>query len=306
MKIADKTDKDEITAPNYIRANFHPSDRLAVLVRNRKWGETVQRISTAEKIAGPQFQAWLQYKNEKDVCDVYIGMNALKPEAHTRTKDDIQNIRHLYVDLDHEGPARLEAIEHSDLVPGPSYVLNTSLDKYQVIWKVDGITLEQAEALQRAVVREFGGDPAATDSTRVLRLPGFNNTKYEQSFFVKVQSHFDRTYHLPDFKLRAEPVNTDYQRLNKSPQKLASSSPRPLSQSEHDWAYAKRALARGVALEDVIRNIADFRAKDKHAPDDYARRTVMKAQAELVRDSHGAGTYRVAKPSRAQPDKSER
>jgi hypothetical protein len=31
----------------------------------------------------------------------------------------------------------------------------------------------------------------------------------------------------------------------------------------------------------VIRRIADYRAADKHDPLDYARRTVIKAQAEI-------------------------
>jgi hypothetical protein len=53
------------------------------------------------------------------------------------------------------------------------------------------------------------------------------------------------------------------------------------SQSEHDWAYAKRALSRGDDPEVVIRRIADYRADDKTEPEYYARRTVVKAQAEL-------------------------
>ena len=55
------------------------------------------------------------------------------------------------------------------------------------------------------------------------------------------------------------------------------------SQSEADWAYAKRALARGDAAEEVIRKIADYRAEDKADPEYYARLTVTKAQAELHR-----------------------
>jgi hypothetical protein len=54
-----------------------------------------------------------------------------------------------------------------------------------------------------------------------------------------------------------------------------------LSQSERDWAYAKRALSRGEIPEEIIRNIAEFRAYDKPNPQDYARRTVTKAMAEL-------------------------
>jgi hypothetical protein len=124
---------------------------------------------------GPEFQAWLRYKNANG-AETYVNMNTLKPDASTRTKNDIGAIRHLYLDLDHGGGTALEAIENSDLVPLPNYVLTASPEKFQVVWKAEGITLEEAEALQHAMVGEFGGNPAATDSTRVSRLPGFANT----------------------------------------------------------------------------------------------------------------------------------
>src|SRR5579862_6725897 len=190
-------------ASEYISDNFKPSDRIAVLVLNRNLGETTQRITTAQKAASPEFQAWLRYKNANG-ADIYVGMNPLKRDASTRTKDDIETIRHLYLDLDHEGSVGLEAIKHSDLVPRPNYVLNTSPDKFQVVWKVEGITPEEAEALQHGMVREFRGDPAATDSTRVLRLPGFANKKYDQDFYVQARMDSTQTYHLRDFKVPIE------------------------------------------------------------------------------------------------------
>ena len=101
----------------------------------------------------------MRYKNEKDSCDVYVGMNALKPEAHTRTKEDILAIRHLYVDLDQDGSTSLAAIEKSNLVPPPSYVLNTSPDKYQVIWKVEDVQKAQAEPL---LMRSLASSMATT------------------------------------------------------------------------------------------------------------------------------------------------
>jgi len=55
----------------------------------------------------------------------------------------------------------------------------------------------------------------------------------------------------------------------------------PLSQSEHDWAFAKRALMRRVPPDQVIERIAEFREGEKHDPLDYARRTVAKAQQML-------------------------
>jgi hypothetical protein len=138
---------------------------------------------------------------------------------------------------------------------------------------------------------QFNGDPAATDSTRVLRLPGFANKKYEQDFLVKVHSKTGQTYHQHDFKLRTEPVDAGPARWNQSQDRhaasttrrdrLGSTEPHELSQSERDWAYAKRALSRGESPKDIMRNIAEFRAYDKPNPQDYAFRTVTKALAEL-------------------------
>jgi len=226
------------SASKYILDNFKPSDRVAILVLNRQLGETTQRITTAQKASSPEFQAWLRYKNANG-ADIYIGMNALQHHASTRTKEDIEKISHVYLDIDHGGTASLEALENSDLVPRPNYVLNTSPEKYQVVWKVEGMTIEEAEALNHAMVREFDGDPAATDSTRVLRLPGFANKKYEADFYVQARTESTQTYHLRDFKLQIDlPEAPRHQHQELAPKNSAQS--RALSQSEHDWAYAKR------------------------------------------------------------------
>jgi RepB DNA-primase from phage plasmid len=135
------------SASEYILDNFKPTDRIAVLVLNRQLGETTQRITTAQKAASPEFQAWLRYKNANG-ADIYVGMNALQRHAATRTKDDIDKISHVYLDLDHGGTASLETLENSDLIPRPNYILNTSPEKFQVVWKVEGMTIEEAEALK--------------------------------------------------------------------------------------------------------------------------------------------------------------
>jgi hypothetical protein len=281
------------TPAEYIRANFQPSDRIAVLVRNRKRGETIQRISTADKVAAPFFQDWMRYKNEKDSCDVYVGMNALKPQAHTRTKEDVLAIRHLYVDLDEDGSASLATIEKSNLVPPPSYILNTSPDKYQVIWKVESIPQAQAEALLHALAREFDGDRAATDSARVLRVPGLINKKYDQDFVVTVHSQTDTTYHLRDFKLRTELVDSEYRHSRGAMRKAETSERRPISQSERDWAHVKSSLVNGADPEALIVELARSRSADKSDPQYYARLTVTKALADLRMSASGSGTSQI-------------
>jgi hypothetical protein len=275
------TPRRDLGPREYLGAAFEPSDRLAILVRNRRRGETVQRIATAGRIVEPSFLEWLHFKNEREGFDVYVGMNPLKPAARTRTKEDILSIRHLYVDLDHDGPKSLAAITQSNLVPRPNYILSTSPDKFHAIWRVQEVAHDQAEALLRAMARKFGGDPAATDSTRILRVPGFGNRKYDEEFVVKAKQHSHRIHHSLDFKLRIEPVDSTYQPAHHAPVRAPESGPRQLTQSAHDWAFAKRALAGGADPETVIRNIAQFREHDKHDSLDYARRTVAKAQTQL-------------------------
>jgi hypothetical protein len=283
MSTPEKDACASLSGSDYINGNFEPSDRVAVLILNRSCGETLQRITTAQKAASPELQAWLRHKNATG-ADIYIGMNPLKRDASTRTKDDIETIRHVYLDLDHGGEAALETVGNSSLVPKPNYVLQTSPEKYQVVWKVEEVSHEEAEALNRAMVSEFGGDPAATDSARVLRIPGFANKKYDTNFNVQARAGATGTYHLCDFKLRLDTQDAP----RHHPEERVGRQVAPnhkLSQSEHDWAYAKRALARGDDPEEIIRRIADFRADEKHNPEHYARHTVTKAHAELKSSS---------------------
>ena len=278
---------DSVSAPDYIHENFAPSDRVAILLRSRNRGEVIQRITSAEKIAGPEFQAWLAFKNAQGF-DIYVGMNTLKEGACTRTKRDILEIRHVYLDLDFRGSEALKGIQGSDQVPKPNFVLDTSPGKHQVIWKIEDATSQEAEDLQQRMAHEFGADIAATDVSRVLRLPGFANRKYEAECFVRVTKHSDKTYTLQDFKLPTGPAKNE-RLLEHSPWQLRALR-ETLTQSERDWAYAKRALARGDDPEEIVRRIADYRADEKHDPQYYARHTVTKAQEELrsARDSlHG-------------------
>ena len=266
-----------LSAPEYILDNFKLSDRVAVLLRKRATEEVIQRIALVKNIAAHDFQHWLTDRNRAGF-DIYIGMNTLKEGACTRTKHDILEIRHVYLDLDYRGSEALKAIHNSDEVPKPNFVLDTSPGKHQVIWKIEDATPQDAEDLQQRMAHEFRADIAATDASRVLRLPGFANKKYSAECLVRATKHSDQTYKLRDFKLASGPVKSD-RTLEQNPSR-SSDSREILSQSERDWAYAKRALARGDDPEEIIRRIADYRADEKHDPQYYARHTVTKAQEE--------------------------
>jgi hypothetical protein len=272
-----------LTASEYVRELFEPTDNAAILVRNRGTGKTVQRITKAETIAGPEFQAWLAARSAAG-SDVYVGMNPIKDSAFSRTKENIKDIRHVYLDLDKKGNEALESIRNSTEVPPPNFVLDTSPGKHQVVWKVSGFSQDEAESLLHNLANQFAGDLAATDSTRVLRLPGFANRKLPEEFIVQARQESDAVYTLRDFAIDQDSPETPRHFADAQERRRTVPSDHK-SQSEHDWAYAKRALARGDDPEIVIQRIADYRSEDKDDPKYYARHTVMKAQAELARQS---------------------
>jgi hypothetical protein len=268
-----------LTAPEYVFALHAPTDQIAVLVRNRARQQTMQRILSAETIASSQFQSWLEEQNRSG-ADIFIGMNPVVGGARSRTKEHIREVRHAYVDLDEEAGASLEAIRTTGDVPAPNFVLDTSAGKHQVVWRIEGFDTDQAESLLRALASQHGGDPAATDISRLLRLPGFTNRKYNEPFVVRVHHETDMTYHQQDFRVQEESPESP-RHLSDLQQGTRTLPAGHRSQSEADWAYAKRALARGDNHEEVVRRIADYRANDKADPHYYARHTVTKAQTQM-------------------------
>jgi hypothetical protein len=268
-----------LTASEYVRELFGPADNAAILVRNRSTGHTVQTIAKAEAIASPGFQSWLA--NQSAVgSDIYVGMNPIKDGAYSRTKEHIKDIRHVYLDLDKKGDEALGAIRNSPEVPAPNFVLDTSPGKHQVVWKVSGFTQDEAESLLHSLANKFAGDLAATDSTRVLRLPGFANRKLPDEFIVQARQESDAVYTLREFVIDEDSPEAP-RHFGEYKQRERTIPSDHKSQSERDWAYAKRALARGDDPEVVIQRIADYRAEDKADPNYYARHTVIKAQVEL-------------------------
>src|SRR5438034_9979133 len=112
MNAAEESKQVIAAASEYILDNFEQTDRIAMLVLNRDFGETIQRITSAQKASSPEFQAWLRYKNANG-SDIYIGQNPLRQDASTRTKEDIESIRHVYLELHHAALASLDSVDKS-------------------------------------------------------------------------------------------------------------------------------------------------------------------------------------------------
>ena len=274
----------------WILDQFQPDDRIAVLIRNPETDDVIQRIARAEKIASDSYQGWLHHMNANR-NDIYLGMNALKPEARGRTREEIGAVRHVYLDLDTDGEAKLAKLRSRMDLPQPHSIQNTSPGKYHVIWKVEGFSKHEAEDLMRHLARETGADPAATDAARVLRLPGFRSYKHEQPHFVTYERRDG-----PALSPEAFPAPQPYDRTQPIHHPTPYRGTTGNSQSERDWAYALRALARGDAPGEVIAKIAQHR-QDKPKPEYYARHTVKKAERWL--NEHGS----IARSTAAAPDR---
>jgi hypothetical protein len=266
----------EISA-NYLRDNFKVEDRIAVLLLNKRSGAVLQRVASVERVVAPEYQAWLRHMNAQQ-HEVYISMNTLKERTYRRTKDDVDQIRHVYLDFDENGTAAVQALlERTDL-PEPNYLINSSPGKWQVIWKIAGCSKGEAEEIERGLVADTGADPAVVDITRVLRLPGFYNHKYARPHLVVVENRSDQISgpeHFP--RLRPAFEARDTKPIESGRSRLPTGT---ITQSERDWARVRRELREGASPEALIEELTIQRA-DKFNPEDYARRTVEKAVASL-------------------------
>jgi hypothetical protein len=204
----------------------------------------------------------------------------LHPGSRKRTKECIASVRHLYIDIDDNGNARLAALRASDLVPTPTAIISTSPGKYQALWRVAGFDFERQEQTLKLIAQAFGGDPACTDRNRVLRVPGFLNRKYSPAHPVAVEYPADAIYGPADFRLENIEVSSVLPLCGNTPKKPAHSTPLKHSHSEEDWAWVCAQLARDMDAAKLTSALA-LRRADKSDPLYYAQRTVDVASARL-------------------------
>jgi len=288
-----------LTPEEYIKANYEPQDHLAVLIHHRAKGDTIQRVNTADALASSKWQGWFRHVNANGY-DVYISQNTLNGDSAHRRKQDVEAIRHVYLDLDQHGDRALKTIQASDKLPRPNFVIDTSPGKHQVIWKVEGMSQAEAENLMRAMAREFGGDPAATDSTRVLRLPGFYNKKYEAPYRIEARQESPQVYHSSDFTVSLEATQVQDPGAHQRPAGQGSSLKN--THSERDWRWVMHQLGRGESVDRLVQKLEESR-QDKPDPGYYARLTVTRAYARYAL-SHGIAPQEVIRTISAHPPRS--
>jgi hypothetical protein len=264
------------TAHAFLTRCFQPKETVALLLRRENPASTTQRLVTLEQVLAPRYLAWLSYENHNG-ANVYVAANPLRSGSRRRTKDNISEVRHLYIDIDVDGEDRVAVLRTTDIVPTPNVILSTSLGKYQALWRVEGFDFDQQENTLKLLAIAFGGDSACTDRNRVLRVPGMRNCKYDPAQPVTVKYPSDVTYRPENFRL-------DDSQLRPTPTVCGTARTYPVSKgthSEQDWAWAVHHLSLG---EDAVKLTDELARKrsDKANPLYYAQRTIDIASARVL------------------------
>ena len=255
-------------ALEFLTRCFRTGETIALLLRRENPASTAQRIVRLEQAMAPRYLGWLAYQNHTG-ANVYVGANPLHSGSRKRTKNNIAEVRHLYLDIDEDGENRLAALQASEDVPIPSIVLSTSPDKYQVLWRVEGFDFDQQEVTLKLLAITFGGDSACTDRNRVLRVPGFSNCKYDPAHPVTAEYPSASTYRGDDFRLDDSVLMSTIQ----SRFLAGTRGERKNTHSEQDWAWAVRQLSLGEDAVKLTQQLA-LRRSDKPNPLYYAQRTI--------------------------------
>jgi RepB DNA-primase from phage plasmid len=279
--------KQFLTCQQYFERWYQPADRIAILVRNYMSGAILQRIIRANQAAAPRFQSWIQAL-DLGGGNVYSSVNVFRSVAGGRTKANIDRVRGVHMEIYHDGDAAVQRLFGDARVPSPNVLIYSSPGRYQLLWKTHDLTVEQAESVNKALAHEFGGDSAATDATRILRVPDLHNWKRTERFTVTAQQLSGKVHCLTDFQLSlgpaTAPASPTFARRSIRPQRI--------SQSERDWAMVMTRLSPGEP-RDVIQRDLERSRPDKPRPAFYAQLTLDKAVRELQLRNLGPRTPEI-------------
>lgn len=242
------------------------------------------RFTTVDRLR--RFLGYARFRNAAG-WGVYITPSVLKPNPRNRCKESFRNRQSvIYLDCD-----RSDCVKRiQQRYPYPTLVVKTSKGRYQVYWRLDQpVDSVQQEHLMSAMAADVHADQAATDVSRVLRVPGFWNRKPGRSNTVNIVFTRHHTVSYRSLFESAQPLSSrkispttspstgrDRRLVLVEPEAAERSSNRCLTESERDWYQVHRRIAFGQPPQDVVHWLQAKRA-DKPNPSYYAQLTVSKA-----------------------------
>lgn len=101
---------------------------------------------------------------------IFVTVN--QTDLKGRSKAHITRIRALFVDLD---GSPLEPVQKA--ATAPHITVESSPGRFHAYWRVTDCALDQCEPALKQLIGRFDADPACSDRSRVMRLPGFYHRK---------------------------------------------------------------------------------------------------------------------------------
>jgi hypothetical protein len=169
----------------FLNTAYDAADWIAVFLKTYRTGEVAQRVMPVSAVVRPPFQAWLRHLNAQG-WNVYVSVNAVRA-GRSRTRQSIASVRHVFLEVDTDGPGLLANLTTRPDLPPPSYVLHSSPGRLHVFWRARGFDCEEIELVQKRLARELDTDSAATSCSQTTRLPGFVNHKHTKPWPVFIE-----------------------------------------------------------------------------------------------------------------------
>lgn len=270
----------------YTSLLYNQTDRIALcLIR----GQAVQHRFLAVKDIG-KFIPFLQAMNCQG-WNIYITPSVMKAGVKNRTKDSFMPEQDVvFVDADNKQAMEKVRAKY----PYPTLVVKTSIGHYHIYWKLDEkISIEKQEDIMKFLARDIGADPAATDVSRVLRLPGFWHKSKDNTVdivFSRAEKVNYKSFRsaLPFQVIPAPPNNCTrsgigvcgVQRRDVYVSDIVGRDGEKLvfvSKSEEDWYLVNSWLRQGISRKECIERLKERRAGEKKNIDYYASYTVKNA-----------------------------
>ena len=262
---------------------IHPDDgELALVIINRQTQKVTERYTTPTQI--PKYIPYLRHCNATG-CDIYFTPSRLKPQSRKRTKSDFLDSQQI-VFLEFDSPNQFNTLINNRVIPYPSAVVGSSEGRNHVYWKLaEPIPKLKQEELMANLARSVGADIAATDVSRVLRLPTFCNKKPERKNYQcqlvypdkpddpKLQTTFDE---LASICENYEETDIPSQHATACAPVLIKGSS-TLDRSAQDWALVNEKLFEERMNPEDVQVWLMERRGDKPNPHYYSTRTIKKA-----------------------------
>ncbi len=160
---------------------YEPSDIVEIrpLMQGDEKSQSGRRWILAADIASDDITQWMQSANDTGHC-VYFGANPRRAKGKGKA-EDVVLARCLFADFD--GGVEVEdALAQIELAgkPWPSAVVHSG-NGVHLWWRLaEPITDMGAwTRCQKRLAEQIGSDSAVSDAPRLMRVPGYVNTKYE-------------------------------------------------------------------------------------------------------------------------------